>query len=288
MTIVVTASTLSVLGLDLLHLQPSFDDRCKDFRRGDRILLFHARHAASAGVSCSIRHGAASARWAGFPGTTCCFRWSCSRCPSCLRLTAKKTCWKAGNTTRRRWAIYASYFMWLMVLEATRRAGGMPIFVICLVVSLYPALADHAPGFLEGQAESMAVTASFHMFGTESVMGIPMRAFASLVVGFPHFRRGAPVHRRRRPSSSISPLRCWAVFARRACQGGDLFLGPYGLDERLGHHQCADYRRALDPGDEAGRLPPGLCRRRGGLRIHGRRADAACHGRDRLHHGDLP
>lgn len=82
------------------------------------------------------------------------------------------------------WAIYASYFMWLMVLEATRRAGGMPIFVICLVVSLYPTLAEYAPGFLEGQAESLAVTASFHMFGTESVMGIPMRAFASLVVGF--------------------------------------------------------------------------------------------------------
>ena len=82
------------------------------------------------------------------------------------------------------WAVYASYFMWLMVLEATRRAGGMPIFVICLIVSLYPTLAEHAPGFLEGQAESLAVTASFHMFGTESVMGIPMRAFASLVVGF--------------------------------------------------------------------------------------------------------
>ena len=82
------------------------------------------------------------------------------------------------------WAVYASYFMWLMVLEATRRAGGMPIFVICLIVSLYPALAEHAPGFLEGQSESLEVTASFHMFGTESVMGIPMRAFASLVVGF--------------------------------------------------------------------------------------------------------
>ena len=82
------------------------------------------------------------------------------------------------------WAVYASYFMWLMVLEATRRAGGMPIFVICFIVSLYPALAEHAPGFLEGQSETLEVTASFHMFGTESVMGIPMRAFASLVVGF--------------------------------------------------------------------------------------------------------
>ena len=82
------------------------------------------------------------------------------------------------------WATWASYFMWLMVLEATRRAGGMPIFIICLVVSIYPVMADVAPGFLEGQAETWEITSNFHMFGTESVMGIPMRAFGSLVVGF--------------------------------------------------------------------------------------------------------
>ena len=105
------------------------------------------------------------------------------------------------------WAVYASYFMWLMVLEATRRAGGMPIFVICLVVSLYPTLAEHAPGFLEGQAESLAVTASFHMFGTESVMGIPCAPSPRWWSGSSSsaWRSSSPVAA---PSSSTSPSPC--------------------------------------------------------------------------------
>ena len=103
----------------------------------------------------------------------------------------------------------------------------------------------------------------------------------------PHLRRGAAIHRRWRvlPQSRLRPAR---ALPRRAGQGGDLLVGPDGLDERLGHHQCADHGRALHPGDEAGRFPAGLCGRRRGLRIDGRRADAPGDGRDRLYHGDLP
>ncbi|MFN4090720.1 MAG: TRAP transporter large permease subunit, partial [Alphaproteobacteria bacterium] len=81
-------------------------------------------------------------------------------------------------------ATWLSYAMWLLVLEATRRAGGMAIFSICVIVSIYPVYADIAPGFLSGQSSSWAMTGNFHLFGGESVLGIPMRAFAWLVVGF--------------------------------------------------------------------------------------------------------
>ena len=74
--------------------------------------------------------------------------------------------------------------MWAVVLEALRRAGGTAIFVICLVVSVYPVFAGYAPGILYGQSVSAEVTAGFHIFGTESVLGIPMNAFANLVIGF--------------------------------------------------------------------------------------------------------
>ena len=81
-------------------------------------------------------------------------------------------------------AKYMAYVLWALVLEATRRAGGTAIFVICLVVSLYPAFSPYAPGFLKGNGVAIDVTAGFHMFGTESMLGIPMNAFANLVVGF--------------------------------------------------------------------------------------------------------
>ncbi len=77
-----------------------------------------------------------------------------------------------------------AFVLWAIVLEALRRAGGNAIFVICLLVSIYPIFAHLAPGFLKGQAVQAQVTAGFHMFGTESMLGIPMNAFANLVVGF--------------------------------------------------------------------------------------------------------
>jgi TRAP transporter 4TM/12TM fusion protein len=81
-------------------------------------------------------------------------------------------------------AKYLAFALWALVLEATRRAGGNAIFVICLGVSIYPIYSQFAPGFLEGDAVPAAITIGFHMFGTESMLGIPMNAFANLVVGF--------------------------------------------------------------------------------------------------------
>jgi TRAP-type uncharacterized transport system fused permease subunit len=77
-----------------------------------------------------------------------------------------------------------AFVTWALVLEALRRAGGTAISAICLVVSVYPIFAGHAPGILYGQSVSAEVTAGFHIFGTESVLGIPMNAFANLVIGF--------------------------------------------------------------------------------------------------------
>jgi TRAP transporter 4TM/12TM fusion protein len=77
-----------------------------------------------------------------------------------------------------------AFVTWALVLEALRRAVGTAIFAICLVVSVYPIVAGYAPGVLYGQSVSAEITAGFHIFGTESVLGIPMNAFANLVIGF--------------------------------------------------------------------------------------------------------
>ena len=81
-------------------------------------------------------------------------------------------------------ARYLAFLLWALVLESTRRAGGNAIFVICLLVSIYPIYSQFAPGFLEAEPLAAQITIGFHMFGTESMLGIPMNAFANLVVGF--------------------------------------------------------------------------------------------------------
>jgi TRAP transporter 4TM/12TM fusion protein len=72
----------------------------------------------------------------------------------------------------------------LLALEAVRRAGGLPLFLICAVFGAYPLYADHMPGFLWGMSFSLAETASAHVMGAEGVLGIPMRVVADLLVGF--------------------------------------------------------------------------------------------------------
>jgi len=73
---------------------------------------------------------------------------------------------------------------WLLILEAARRTGGLVLFVVVLFVSLYPVFADRVPGPIQGFPRPLRDTVVFHIVSAESSFGIPMRAFAELVVGF--------------------------------------------------------------------------------------------------------
>ncbi len=84
-------------------------------------------------------------------------------------------------------AIWIAYAGWLMLLEATRRAGGTAVFVVVALISLYPVVAGDMPGPIAGLPRDLAATASYHFSSSESALGIPMRAFGELVIGFVMF-----------------------------------------------------------------------------------------------------
>ncbi|HEU4644799.1 MAG TPA: TRAP transporter fused permease subunit, partial [Burkholderiales bacterium] len=86
-----------------------------------------------------------------------------------------------------RQAVWVAYAGWLMLLEATRRAGGTAVFVVVTCISLYPVFAGYMPGPISGLPRDIASTASFHFASSESALGIPMRAFGELVIGFVMF-----------------------------------------------------------------------------------------------------
>ncbi|WP_119421808.1 TRAP transporter permease [Desertibaculum subflavum] len=89
--------------------------------------------------------------------------------------------WEYAAPEHGKWV---SLVMWALVLEAGRRTGGWPIFFIVLIISLYPTYAHLMPSVISGVNQDLLNTAAFHMFSAESLLGIPMRAFASLVFGF--------------------------------------------------------------------------------------------------------
>jgi len=80
--------------------------------------------------------------------------------------------------------VFLCYVLWLLLLEVTRRAGGTALFLIVTVVSLYPIYADQVWGPLSGLASPIGVAAAYHIMSNESMLGIPMRALANLVIGF--------------------------------------------------------------------------------------------------------
>ncbi len=82
------------------------------------------------------------------------------------------------------YAIWTSYLLWVLIMEAVRRSGGWVLFFLVLVFSLYPIVADRLPGPISGMSSSVAETASYHVMSIESILGLPFRAFAQLVIGF--------------------------------------------------------------------------------------------------------
>jgi len=81
-------------------------------------------------------------------------------------------------------AVWFSYAYWLLILEAARRAGGWPIALIVAVFSCYPMVADIMPGPIQAFPSTLEQTAIYHTMSTESIMGVPLQAFAGLVIGF--------------------------------------------------------------------------------------------------------
>lgn len=84
-------------------------------------------------------------------------------------------------------AVWVAGLGWLLLLEATRRAGGTAVFVVVVIVSLYPVYAGHMPGPIAGLPQPFNTTAGYHFTSSESVLGIPMRAFGELVIGYVMF-----------------------------------------------------------------------------------------------------
>jgi TRAP transporter 4TM/12TM fusion protein len=81
-------------------------------------------------------------------------------------------------------AIAVAGVICVLALEALRRAGGPVLFGLCLLFAIYPMFSDSMPGFLWGPGNDLAGTISAHAMGVESIIGVPFRTVASLLVGF--------------------------------------------------------------------------------------------------------
>lgn len=73
---------------------------------------------------------------------------------------------------------------WILILEALRRSQGKILFIVVTVFSLFPMIAEYFPGLLQGIGFTFIETVNYHVFSTESILGIPVRVFSNLLVGY--------------------------------------------------------------------------------------------------------
>jgi len=81
-------------------------------------------------------------------------------------------------------AVYFSFALWFLVLEGGRRAGGWPLAIVAAIMSCYPIYTDLLPSMISGFSSPPEYTAAYHAMGSESILGIPLRTFAQLIIGF--------------------------------------------------------------------------------------------------------
>lgn len=82
------------------------------------------------------------------------------------------------------WVVYVSLTLWLLVVEALRRAGGLALCLIATAFSVLPMVTEFLPGPLSGLPADWKDTAAYHAISIESIFGLPFQAFANLVIGF--------------------------------------------------------------------------------------------------------
>ena len=81
--------------------------------------------------------------------------------------------------------IAAGLVMWFVLMEALRRTGGWSLLLSVLPFTLYPLFADAKwLGPFRGTQSTLEQTTAYHMLSGESLLGIPIQAFADTVIGF--------------------------------------------------------------------------------------------------------
>jgi len=105
-------------------------------------------------------------------------------CTGYLTATAQQNLSQGWEYAAPETAVWVSYGFFLLVLEGTRRAGGLVLFLIVTLFALYPTFASHVPDPFSGFQSTIAEAIPYHVYSSESSFGIPMKAFGGVVIGF--------------------------------------------------------------------------------------------------------
>ncbi len=82
------------------------------------------------------------------------------------------------------WQLVVAAGIYVLILDAARRAGGYIFLGIVLILSLYPIYAVYMPGMLWGPATTLARTVAFNVFSGDAMLGVVTRVVGETIIGF--------------------------------------------------------------------------------------------------------
>lgn len=91
--------------------------------------------------------------------------------------------WEADGAPTN--VIAAGLIMWAVLMEALRRTGGWSLLLSVFPFTVYPLFAEATwLGPFRGSELNLEQTTAYHVLSGESLLGIPIQAFADTVIGF--------------------------------------------------------------------------------------------------------
>ncbi|MGH8706479.1 MAG: hypothetical protein ACREVD_00265, partial [Burkholderiales bacterium] len=90
--------------------------------------------------------------------------------------------WEFGGAPQ--YIVWTGYVMWALLMEGLRRTGGWGLVLSVAPFTFYPLFAGADwLGPLKGAQSTPAQASAYHMLSVESLLGIPIQAFAETVIG---------------------------------------------------------------------------------------------------------
>lgn len=91
--------------------------------------------------------------------------------------------WEFGGAPQP--VFVAGLVMWALLMEALRRTGGWSLLLCVLPFTVYPLFSEASwLGPFRGTQSTLEQATAYHALSGESLLGIPIQAFADTVIGF--------------------------------------------------------------------------------------------------------
>jgi TRAP transporter 4TM/12TM fusion protein len=82
------------------------------------------------------------------------------------------------------WQLAVAAVVFVLIMEAARRLGGMIFVVIVLFFALYPVFAEYMPGILWGPPTSLERTIAYNVYSNDALLGVVTRVVGETLIGF--------------------------------------------------------------------------------------------------------